>query len=119
MKEKGVKTKWFKRGIIQKFFLCLWTSRQRMKFRQYADKYESVIVLGCDSAFKTVRDTMKGTDCKVIEGTEVAGVVNTETRFDWPFNISFEKSELATMCDQHCMQSGKKPHQKNAKEISA
>ena len=38
LNEKGVKTKWFRGGIIQKFFLCLWTSRQRMKFRKCVDK---------------------------------------------------------------------------------
>ena len=112
LKEKGVKSKWFKGGIIQKFFLCLWTSRQRMKFRQSAEKYESVIVLGCDSALKTVRDAIKGTGCKVIEGTEVVGVVNTESKFYWPFNISFENSTLATMCDLHCKRSDQKSHQK-------
>ena len=111
LKEKGVKSKWFKGGIIQKFFLCLWTSRQRMKFRQCADHYESVIVLGCDSALKTVCDAMQGTDCKVIKGTEVVGVVNTESKFFLPFNISFENSTLATMCDLHCKQSGQKLHQ--------
>jgi len=73
LKEKGVKTKWFKRGIIQKFFLCLWTSRQRIKFKKCADKYDSVIVLGCDSAFKTIRDSLQGTACKVIEGTKFCG----------------------------------------------
>jgi len=102
LKEKGVKTKWFKRGIIQKFFLCLWTSRQRRKFRKYANEYDSVIVLGCDSAFKTIRDSVKGTDCKVIEGTKVTGVMNTKTKFHFPCDISFEYSKVATICDLHC-----------------
>jgi hypothetical protein len=113
LKEKGVKTKWFKGGIIQKFFLCLWTSLQRSKFRKCVDKYDSVIVLGCDSALKTVRESVKGTDCRVIKGMEVEGVMNTKTKFNWPFNISFEYSEVATMCDRHCERLRQKSHQKN------
>ncbi len=118
LKEKGVKTKWFKGGIIQKFFLCLWTSRQRSKFREYVEKYDSVIVLGCDSAFKTIRDSVKGTDCKVIEGMEVAGVMNTKTKFNLPCNISFEHSKVATICDLHCERFSQKSQQKKEENIS-
>jgi len=106
--KKGVKTKWFKRGIIQKFFLCLWTSRQRIKFKKCANKYDSVIVLGCDSAFKTIRDSMQGTACKVIEGTEFCGIMNTKSRFHFPCNISFEESNIVPVCDRHCEKFGQK-----------
>ena len=102
LKEKGVEAKWFQRGIIQKFFLCLWTSRQRSKFRKCADKYDSVIVLGCDSAFKTIRDSIQGTDCRLIEGTEVGGIMNTKTRLHFPCNISFEEMDIVPVCDRHC-----------------
>jgi hypothetical protein len=113
----GLKTKWFKDGIIQKFFLCLWTSRQRRKFRQYADKYDGVIVLGCDSAFKTIRDSVQGTDCKVIEGTKVRGIMNTKTKLHFPCNISFEGSKVATMCDLHCKQFRQQSLNKKAEDI--
>ena len=108
LKENGVKTKWFKRGIIQKFFLCLWTSRQRIKFRKCVDKYDSVIVLGCDSAFETIRDSVQGSACKVIEGTEFCGIMNTKSRFHFPCNISFEHSNIVPVCDRHCEKFGQK-----------
>ena len=108
LKEKGVKTKWFKRGIIQKFFLCLWTSRQCIKFKKCADKYDSVIVLGCDSAFKTICDSVQGTACKVIEGTEFCGIMNTKSRFHFPCNISLEESNIVSVCDRHCEKFGQK-----------
>ena len=98
LSEKGVKTKWFKGGIVQQFFLCLWTARQRKKLRECAKHYDAVIVLGCDSAFKTVRDSLKGTNCKVIEGTEVGGIMNTNTKFHFPCDISFEESETVSIC---------------------
>ena len=99
---KGVKAKKFKAGIIQQFFLCLWTRRQRSKFHQYAKRYDAVVVPGCDSAIDTVRDSVEGTGCKVIKGTEVAGVMNTRPRFHLPCDISFEDSKMVPMCDRHC-----------------
>ena len=104
LSKMGVKTKWFKGGIVQQFFLCLWTSKQRNKLHKYAKKYEAVIVLGCDSAIETVRDSVKGTDCNVIKGMEVRGIMNTKPKFHSPCNISFEESKIIPVCDRHCEQ---------------
>ncbi len=95
---KGIRTRWFKGGIVQQFFLCLWTARQRNKLRACAKDYDAVIVMGCDSAFKTARDSLEGTNCKVIEGTEVGGVMNTNTKFHFPCDISFEASDTVSIC---------------------
>ncbi len=100
LRENGVETKWFKGGIIQQFFLCVWTKKQRIKLNRCARNYDATIVLGCDSAFKTAHDSLIGTSCKVIEGTEVAGVMNTKTRFHFPFNISFEDSSTVSTCKE-------------------
>ena len=100
--EKGIETKWFKGGVIQQFFLCLWTSRQRGKLQEYAEEYEAVLVLGCDSAIETICRSVKGTDCNVIIGMEVGGIMNTKPKFHLPCNISFEDSEIIPMCDRHC-----------------
>ncbi|MFC1479922.1 hypothetical protein ACFL5Y_00545 [Candidatus Omnitrophota bacterium] len=102
LNEIGVKTKWFKGGIIQQFFLCLSASRQRNNLHKYGKEYDAVIVLGCDSAIKTVRDSVKGTDCKVIKGMGVGGIMNTKPKFRLPCNISFENAEIVPMCDMHC-----------------
>jgi hypothetical protein len=118
LSEKDVKTEKFKGGVIQQFFLCLWTARQRNKFRKYAKKYEAVIVLGCDSAVETVSDSVKGTDCNVIKGMEVAGIMNTKPKFHLPCNISFESSEIIPICDRHCKQFGQKSQQKKEEVMS-
>ncbi|UCC95779.1 MAG: hypothetical protein JSW40_03275 [Candidatus Omnitrophota bacterium] len=107
LREKGIKTKWFKGGVLQQFFLCLSTSRHRKKIQKYAKKYEAVIVLGCDSAIETVRDSVKGTNCNVIVGMEVGGIMNTKPKFHSPCNISFEGSKIIPICDRHCKQAGK------------
>ena len=110
--EKGVKATKFKGGVIQQFFLCLWTSRQRNKLREYARQYDAVIVLGCDSAITTVCDSVKGIDCQVVRGMKVAGVMNTKTRFHLPCDISFEHSKVITMCDRHCERFDQKNQKK-------
>lgn len=95
---KDMRTVWFKGGIIQQFFLCLWTARQRKKFRSFAQGYETVIVLGCDSAVKTVQDALNGTNCKVVHGTDVAGIMNTQLKFCLPCDISFESCRVVSLC---------------------
>jgi hypothetical protein len=102
LSKKGIRSAKFQGGVIQQFFLCLSTSRQRVKLKENAKQYDAVIVLGCESAVGTIRETVKATDCKVIKGMEVAGIMNTKTRFHWPFDISFEYSKVIPMCDHHC-----------------
>lgn len=94
LSDKGVKTKVFKSNLYHQWFLCMWPSGQRKKLRKYAKKYEAVIVLGCDSATETVRDSIKSVDFKVIAGMEVAGFANARLKFQLPCNISFEDCKM-------------------------
>ncbi|MEW8264724.1 MAG: hypothetical protein AB2731_01165 [Candidatus Thiodiazotropha sp.] len=88
--DHGIKTKVFKSIPSHEWFMCMWTSGKRKKLQKYADQYDAVIVLGCDSATETVRDAVKSTGCEVIEGMEVSGIMNAQIRFHLPGNISFE-----------------------------
>jgi hypothetical protein len=90
LREHGVNTKIFRSNFYHQWFMCMWTSAQRKKLQSIATQYEAVIVLGCDSATETVRDAVKSTDCKVIEGMKVAGIMNATLKFHLPCNISFE-----------------------------
>ena len=94
LQESGVKTKVFKSAPSHEWFMCMWTSGKRKKLQKYAEKYDAVIVLGCDSAVETVREALKSTDCKLIEGMEVAGIMNAQIRFHLPGNVSFENCKL-------------------------
>ena len=100
LREKGVNTKVFKSYIPHQWFLCMWTSGRRKKLEKYAKQYEAVIVLGCDSATETVRDSVKSTECKVIEGMEVAGIMNAKLRFHLPCNVSFEDCKITSISQQ-------------------
>ena len=94
LREQGVDTKVFRSNLYHQWFMCMWTSAQRKKLQEAVKKYEAVIVLGCDSATETVRDAVKSTGCKVIEGMEVAGIMNATLRFHLPCNVSFDDCKV-------------------------
>jgi hypothetical protein len=95
--EHGVATTVFRSNIPYQWFLCMWTAGRRAKLGQDAHQHDAVIVLGCDSATATVRDAVKNTDAKVIEGMEVVGFLNARMRLRAPFNVSFEDCRMVPM----------------------
>lgn len=100
LREQGVRTEVFTSNIPYQWFLCMWTSGRRKKLQKYARQYEAVIVMGCDSATATVRDSVKETDAKVIAGMEVVGFLNAQMRFHLPCNVSFEDCKMIPMSQQ-------------------
>ena len=90
LKKQGVDTKVFRSNLYHQWFMCMWTSGQRKKLQVAAKQYEAVIVLGCDSAAETVRDSVRSIGCKVIDGMEVTGIMNATLRFHLPCNVTFE-----------------------------
>ncbi|UCF67837.1 MAG: hypothetical protein JSV80_00635 [Acidobacteriota bacterium] len=92
--EKGVNTKVFKSRLYHQWFLCMWTSGRRRKLQKHAKRYEAVIVLGCDSATETVRDAVRLSESKVIEGMTVVGFMNAKLRFHMPGKICFDDCKI-------------------------
>ncbi|MEJ2122364.1 MAG: hypothetical protein P8Z76_17015 [Alphaproteobacteria bacterium] len=86
LEKRGVRT-----GVYAKVapwpFVCLWTEGQRRRLRKRAMDYEAVLVLGCNSALSTVEDVLKGTDCKIIPGMRMKGIVNATTKVRLPFKV--------------------------------
>ena len=101
LRDKGVKTKVFKSSLLHQWFLCMWTPGRRKKLQKYAQGYEAVIVLGCDSATETVRDVVRSTGSKVVEGMEVGGIMNAKLRFHLPCNVSFEDCKIVPISKQN------------------
>jgi hypothetical protein len=89
LREHGVKTTVFKSDLPHQFFMCMWPQGRRKKLLKHARKCDAVVVLGCESAIETARDSVKSADCKVIQGMETAGFMNAKLRFHLPCNISF------------------------------
>jgi len=97
LEAKGVSAKVFKSRLYHQWFMCMWTSGRSEKLRNCAKHYDAVIVLGCQSATVTVRDALKSTGCRVIEGMEVAGIMNAKLGVHLPADITFEDCKIVPM----------------------
>jgi hypothetical protein len=94
LKKKGVRTNVFKSRLLHQFVLCSWTEKRREEFSEIADKYEALLVLGCEAAVRTINDSVKSTSCKVFQGMETMGIMSIKPRFKLPCNISLEMDSL-------------------------
>jgi hypothetical protein len=98
--EKGVKTEVFKSPIYHQWFLCMWTGGRRRKLQKRARGHDAVIVLGCDTANETVRDAVRSTGARVIEGMEIAGLMNAKLSIQLPANIAFKGCKIIPISGQ-------------------
>lgn len=103
LSNQGIKADVFKSRLYPHWFLCMWSSNRRKKLQRHAQGYEAVIVLGCNSATKTVSDVVQPNACKVIQGMEVAGLTNAEMKLGFPANVSFEGVKIVPMPRQESM----------------
>jgi len=99
LEEEGLKTGVFKGSLIN-YLICLWTSGGRMKLLKHANQFEAVVVMGCESAYESVQEILKSTDCQVFHGMESEGVLNAIPKVHLPFNISLEKFKVTPMIYQ-------------------
>ena len=97
LEEKGVRTGIFKSRLIHQFVLCMWTSKRRKKLLKRAKDYEAIVVLGCEAAVQTVRDSLKSSSCEVIPGLESEGVMSIQPRFHLPCNLSLKLESITTL----------------------
>lgn len=87
--KKGIRTEVFESNIYHQWFMCMWTAGRQKKLRKHAKQHDAVIVLGCDSATETVRDSVRSTGCRVVEGMRVTGIMNAKLSLRWPGDICF------------------------------
>ena len=98
--EKGIKSDVFKSKILHQFVLCMWTEKRRKKLLKRAKDYEALIVLGCEAAVQTIRDSVNSSSCKIFQGLETEGVMSIQPRFHLPGNISLELQSLTPLICQ-------------------
>jgi hypothetical protein len=72
--------------------MCLWTQGQRRRLRKRAKDYDVVLVLGCDSATYTVREALKGSNCRVVQAMRMTGITNAAVKFRSPTTITLEEN---------------------------
>lgn len=97
LEEQGVRTEVFKSAPSHEWFMCMWTSGKRKRLQKASERCDAVIVLGCDSATETARDASQQNGCKVVEGMQVAGIMNAQIRFRFPGDISFENCRTVSI----------------------
>jgi len=90
LEKKGIKTDVFRSKLLHQFVLCMWTSRRRKQLSETARKYDALVVLGCDAAVYTVRESCKSAACRVIQGMRSEGIMNVKPKLDWPCNLSLD-----------------------------
>ena len=100
LKENGITTNVFKSRFYHQWLLCIWTAGRRKKLQKAAKKYEAVIVLGCETASETVREAVRSTPCKVIEGMEATGFMNVKPRLRLPCDITLEDCKIIPIGSQ-------------------
>ena len=90
LEDNGIKVAVFDSRLPHQFVACMWTSRRRRKFADRAAEFEGVVVLGCNATVELVRDSLRSTDCRVIQGMETEGIMNILPTVRFPFNVSLE-----------------------------
>ncbi|MHC4706130.1 MAG: hypothetical protein ACYS8I_03465 [Planctomycetota bacterium] len=71
--------------------MCLWTKGQRRRLLKRARGYESVLVLGCESARYTAEQALETTDCDVLLAMQLTGITNATVKFQFPMTVNLEE----------------------------
>jgi hypothetical protein len=78
----------------------MWASGRRRKLAKCAAEFEGAVVLGCEATVEIVRDAIRSTDCRVIEGMENEGIMSVLPTVSFPFNISLEVQGITSVLRQ-------------------
>ena len=90
LEQQGIKAAVFNIRVPHRFVACLWTSGSRRELAKRAKEFDAVVVLGCEGAVQTVCDSVASSDCRVIPGMELEGLMNAVPKVSFPFNISLD-----------------------------
>ncbi|MHC4340455.1 MAG: hypothetical protein ACYSX0_09625 [Planctomycetota bacterium] len=88
LQDEGVESVIFDAKLPHNFLPCMWTTGRRRELAQRAAEFEGVIVLGCDAAVEVVRGALGSTECRLIKGMEVEGIMSVIPTVSFPLNIS-------------------------------
>lgn len=86
----GIRTAVFDSRMPHQYVACMWSPKRRRELARQAAEFEGVIVLGCDAATETVREAIGSTDCRIIQGMEIEGIMSILPTVRFPFNVSIE-----------------------------
>lgn len=91
---KSMETKGIRTGVFTSYLpcptTCMWTAGQRNRLRKRAMGYDAAIVMGCESAQRTVEETLEGTNCDAILGMQLVGIINAKLTIQFPLNVKLD-----------------------------
>lgn len=90
----GIEAAVFDSRLPHHLVTCMWTAGRRRALAKRAAEFDGVVVLGCDATVEIVRDAIQSTNCRVIPGMEIEGLMNVLPRVTFPLNISLELQGL-------------------------
>ena len=100
LESRGISTDVFDSKSPQHFVMCMWTAGRRAALSRRAAGHDAAIVLGCDAAVETARSSLASTDCRVVPGMEVEGVMNVIPAVRFPLDIRLELSGVSRVPQQ-------------------
>lgn len=98
--ERGIKADVFKCDIPHQWFLCMCSSGRHKKLLKAARKHDAAVVMGCDSAVRTVSEAVRTTGVKVIPGMEMTGIMNAKPRINLAGHIIFKECQVVPVDGQ-------------------
>jgi len=97
LEDRGIRTAVFDSRLLHQFVACMWTAGRREELAKRAADFDGVVVLGCDAMVETVSDSLRFTDCQVIQGMEIEGLMNVLPRVRFPFILSLELQSVTNV----------------------
>lgn len=90
LQEASLRTALFESKLLHQFTACMWSSKRREKLARRASEFDGVVILGCDAMVESVSKVLETTDCRVIPGMKIEGLMNVLPRVSFPLKISLE-----------------------------
>ena len=97
LEARGIRTEVFDNKWPHQFVMCMWTAGRRDALATRAAGYDAAIVLGCDAAVETVRSSLASSDCRVVPGMEVEGIMNVVPAVRSPLDVWLELKGISRM----------------------
>ncbi|WP_094602609.1 hypothetical protein SPSIL_046880 [Sporomusa silvacetica DSM 10669] len=99
LENNGIRAEVFGNKLPHHFIICMWPLGPRKDLAKHAAEYDAVIVLGCDIAAQIAQDCLESSNCRIIPGMEVEGVMSVIPSFQFPFKISLEMSRVTRVLE--------------------